>query len=130
MNKGVKMDEIPRGPSRTSAWVRDSDLLISTAYRSFWNVLDLVSLNLMIVIVVLHTTRTSALAGQALSPLIAFEVSVNWVWTVCVYVALTPTPPPFQLIMVYFKLFFYAMGFESTGHLVQVWHLCGTCVDK
>ena len=44
--------------------------------RSPWNVLDLLSLTLMLVIMPFHVARFSSLAGGALSPMIAFEVSL------------------------------------------------------
>ena len=145
--------------------------------RSPWNVLDLLSLSLMLVIMPFYVARYTSLAGGALSPMIAFEVSqrgqcmlrvrfhtlseegrvcgfgheVRYIpfqlvcslasppTTMCSSLcfilpahlevksrrpALIPVPSPLascsQLIMVYFKLFFYGLGFETSGPLVQM----------
>ena len=45
--------------------------------RSPWNLLDVASISLMLVIPPLHVARVSALAGQALSPIVAIEVGAG-----------------------------------------------------
>ncbi len=65
-------------------------------FKSGWNTLDLTSIALMLIIVPLHWARVSILASQAVGPMIAFEVLLIW-----------------------FKLFFYALAFEPTGPVVH-----------
>ncbi len=65
--------------------------------KSGWNVLDMVSILLMLIIIPLYYTRTSMTGSNGvLGPLIAFEVVFTW-----------------------FKTFFYALAFEPTGPVVH-----------
>ncbi|KAF5832015.1 hypothetical protein DUNSADRAFT_12256 [Dunaliella salina] len=68
-------------------------------FKSGWNTLDLVSILMMIVICVLHLVRVGtdpAKQDRAVAPMIAFELLLN-----------------------YFKVFFYALAFEPTGPVVH-----------
>ncbi len=70
---------------------------VSLYLKSMWNLLDMISIMLMIVIVPMHIARVSMDPSTgALAPLIAFEV-----------------------VFVWFKTFFYALAFEPTGPVVH-----------
>jgi len=68
-------------------------------FKSGWNILDLVSILMMIIICILHLVRVGTdpvKEDRAVAPMIAFELLLN-----------------------YFKVFFYALAFEPTGPVVH-----------
>lgn len=74
-------------------------------FRSGWNFLDALSVTLMLIIIPFHYTRFNDGPGQALAPMIAFEIILTW-----------------------FKVFFYALAFEPTGHVVHMVFQIGLAV--
>mmetsp|Transcript_14469 Transcript_14469/g.31389 ORF Transcript_14469/g.31389 Transcript_14469/m.31389 type:complete len:1906 (-) Transcript_14469:1211-6928(-) len=82
------------------AWVEINQIWaigILLYLRSWWNTVDLVSITMMPVICCLHIARAAMNPGSALNPMVAIEV-----------------------ILVYFKIFFYALAFEPTGPVVHM----------
>ena len=65
--------------------------------KSGWNVLDVTSVVMVLIITPFHVARVQAGPGEALSPMIAFTV-----------------------IMIFFKMFFYGLAFESTGYIINM----------
>lgn len=62
------------------AWMELSQIFaigLMQYFASVWNFLDVVTITLMLIIMPFHAARVSALDGQALSAMIAFEVSAG-----------------------------------------------------
>ncbi|MEW5316534.1 MAG: hypothetical protein WDW38_007902 [Sanguina aurantia] len=82
------------------AWTELSQMYAAGLHyylRSYWNVLDICSILLMLVINPFHVLRIGVGQRQALSPMIAFE-----------------------LILVYFKTMFFGLAFEPTGPFIHM----------